>query len=764
MRRDVTMVRGVALPAIVVLACLPDLGALAEAGAFQQNPNRTLASAYRCDLVGPDVWTASAQGAPLDGSAESYWRGEVPFFLVGKPAPGLSGQLHVAHQVKGVKDSLVPEIDEVTATGGARRLSFVPVRNHWTPSFMTTYYRSEPIGLSVDEGSRIGATVLKETKAILKDNTFIAEAVIKNTLSEPRRYIVRISVHSGLPQCGGGAREWLFTAVYMCRDSLMKTHVAVGASFSGSECEVDVSPHGETTFRYALAFAPDDSGAADRRLARALSTTDPFAENERVFNSWFDCEVPALKTSDPELYGMYCYRWFVAKRNIHFPRRVVADHPYPRAAAYESPVGDWFNCVIGLPVPVQLRELRWLRNPDVVRAHALNWCDKIKGYRGYIQFTGESIARIQENHPSVEFARRAYPAVREYALETCGGDSARLPVQHGSWGTGAEYQPNFYQFTNPPWDYRHDAQFGPKQGFPIARSIRLDTACYAVGNLLGAARLARRIGLAGEADRLERISRAKLDTVLARHWDDSLGLFLAADPDTYRLSDKSPCYDSFAPYLWGLVNDISHLRAFDKFVDRAWFWDDFPGTTCAKGCPMYYGANGIVFHPVATPSHPLPKECCWNGPMWHYANTLYAEALGQAARIRADLRPKWVEFFRAWSESHWAYGDRTVPRAAEHFRPEDGTRCGSAWDYFHSAWIDPFILYWCGASLSDGFEKLRFDPYTNEDFRLSGVPFVGRCYTFSQKTDESGRRVRTIFDADGRVLAVGEGALEVMLP
>ena len=135
-----------------------------------------------------------------------------------------------------------------------------------------------------------------------------------------------------------------------------------------------------------------------------------------------------------------------------------------------------------------------------------------------------------------------------------------------------------------------------------------------------------------------------------------------------------------------------------------------------------------------------------------------------AARIRADLRPKWVEFFRAWSESHWAYGDRTVPRAAEHFRPEDGTRCGSAWDYFHSAWIDPFILYWCGASLSDGFEKLRFDPYTNEDFRLSGVPFVGRCYTFSQKTDKSGRRVRTIFDADGRVLAVGEGALEVMLP
>jgi len=732
-------------------------------GAFPQNPNRTLCSAYRHDLVGPEVWTAEVQGAALNGTAESYWKSEVPFLLFGKPSPGVSGQLHVVHKVKGAKDAFVPEVDELAASGTAKRLAFVPVRNNWTPAFMTTYYRGEPTELAADEGSRVGATVLKETKAILEDNTILVESTLKNTLSMPRRYRIRLVSHAGLPRCGGMAGEWPFVAVYMSKEHKYSTHVAVGASFAGGECEVTVPPHGESTFRYAMAFSPDSGESASRNLASSLAMPDPFAANERAFNAWFDREVPVLETSDPELYRMYCYRWFVAKRGTHTARRVVAGHPYPRTAVYESPVGDWFNCVIGLPVPVQLRELRWLRNPDVVRAHALNWCDKIKGYRGYIQFTGESIARIQENHPSVEFARRAYPAVREYALETCGGDSARLPVQHGSWGTGAEYQPNFYQFTNPPWDYRHDAQFGPKQGFPIARSIRLDTACYAVGNLLGAARLSRRIGLAGEADRLERISRAKLDTVLACHWDDSLGLFLAADPDTYRLSDKSPCYDSFAPYLWGLVNDISHLRAFDKFVDRAWFWDDFPGTTCAKGCPMYYGANGIVFHPVATPSHPLPKGCCWNGPMWHYANTLYAEAFGQAARVRRELRPKWVEFFRAWSESHWAYGDRTTPRAAEHFRPEDGARCGAAWDYFHSAWIDPFVLYWCGASISPDLKTLRFDPYSNEDFWLVGVPFAGRFYTFRQETDAAGKRTRKILDDAGHVVASGEGPLDVTI-
>ena len=144
-------------------------------GAFPLNPNRTLASAYRHDLVGPEVWTAEMHSAALKGSSESYWQSEVPVLLFGKPAPGVSGQLHVVHKVKDAKDAFVPEVDEISASGTVERLTFVPVRDNWTPAFMTTFYRSVPTMLSEDEGSRIGATVLKETKAILQDNTFLAE-------------------------------------------------------------------------------------------------------------------------------------------------------------------------------------------------------------------------------------------------------------------------------------------------------------------------------------------------------------------------------------------------------------------------------------------------------------------------------------------------------------------------------------------------------------------------------------------------------------
>lgn len=59
-------------------------------------------------------------------------------------------------------------------------------------------------------------------------------------------------------------------------------------------------------------------------------------------------------------------------------------------------------------------------------------------------------------------------------------------------------------------------------------------------------------------------------------------------------ADEAPCYDSFAPYMWGLLCGNKFLRAFDKLVDRSWFWDDFPVATCAKTCPMYCGDNFIT--------------------------------------------------------------------------------------------------------------------------------------------------------------------------
>ena len=732
--------------ALVAAQCL--LSAGANTGAMPLDANAELASAYRCDLPGPEVWTVTPGGRAFDGTAESYLNAEVPSRRFGAPAPGMSGILYVVHLIPDLKNPVVLEVRE-----GDAEISFVPVRNHWTPAFMTTYYRSLPNATSPADEKRIGRIVLKERKAILSDNTFLAETTVKNTSSLPLKCRVSVKTNGGLPGPGEPAKVWRFTTKLKGRNTERVTCAASGASFGTDSVSLELPPHGERTFRYALAFSPSTPADASARVSRALADADAFAANARAFNDWFTHNVPRLETGNPDLLKMYLYRWFVVKRGTHEARRAIPDHEYPRRAVYESPVSTWTVCVVGLPVPVQIQEIAWGRDPGVLRDHILNWCDKVRGYRDYIQYTGQAIALALENHPSKEFARQILPAVAQFARDSAGSDPAKLPVQNGSWMTGAEYQPNFYQFTEPKWNFHHDYEFSRRDGVPMAKLVRLDTAIYAIGNLLGAAKLAEAAGDASTAAELRKFAASHLEIVKTRHWDENTGLFLAADPATYRLADEAACYDSFAPYMWGLLCEDKYLCAFDKLLDRAWFWDDFPVSTCAKNCPMYCGANAI-YVPPASIAAPHYYGCSWNGPMWHYANSLIAEAFGQGALRRKEMRGKWVEFFDAWSESHFAYGDRTALRAGEHYRPEDGAYCGTEWDYFHSSWLAPFFRYRCGIRPAKDGKSIVFEPFTDEDFRVSDVPVLGREFTFEQR---SGRL--EVRDAAGTALASGEGSV-----
>lgn len=693
--------------------------------------NGLLGTAYRADIVGPEVWTAQAHGHATRGTADSYWRNEVPFALNPKPSPGLAGVLHVVHQT-AVKDALRVRVREI-GEGKSAELEWVPVRNRWTPAHMTTYYRCIPQRVSDSECTWVGDSALKETKAIDGGNCFVAEAVLKNTGRVERTYELTLEIAEAFGG-GCGARVWEFATTSMCKETKRKCSVAAGADWGeGAVKRVVVKPHSSFRFRYGIGFGAGTPEETGKKFAAALGKADFFEANEAEFNGWFAENAPRLETGNIDLLRMYCYRWFVVKRNTHDARRVVADHEYPRTAVYESPVGAWFNCVIGLPVPVQVQEMTWQRNPAAAAAHLRNWSENVRGYDGYIQYTGMSAARFLRVHPDAELARDLAPALKKDALKRSGGDAGKLPVQRGSWGTGAEYQPNFYQYTEPAWDYRHDLQFGPKKGFTIAKLVRLDTAAFGIGNLLGAAEVAESVGDAEGAKELRAVAEGQRRIILERHWDEGMGMFLAAEPEGYRLADKAPCYDSFAPYLWGMIGGGKHDAAFGRLTDEEWFWDDFPVATVAKFCPMYNGSNGIIFPPAASPTNRLPKGCCWNGPTWHYANTMIAEAFGQAARRDAKRRGEWLEFFARWNESHYLYGDRTALHAAEHFRPEDGARCGAAWDYFHSAWIDPFVRYWCGVEPGEGEGEVRFEPFSREEFRLCGVRIRGKEYNFTQR-------------------------------
>ena len=72
-------------------AMMMTLAAVVAANAAVQDVNSWLASAYRCDTVGPEVWTATAKGVRPDGTEESYKAAERPDRVFGTPKPGLNG-------------------------------------------------------------------------------------------------------------------------------------------------------------------------------------------------------------------------------------------------------------------------------------------------------------------------------------------------------------------------------------------------------------------------------------------------------------------------------------------------------------------------------------------------------------------------------------------------------------------------------------------------------------------------------------------------
>jgi len=726
--------------------------------------NAFLGNSVRGDLIGPEMWTApefcESEFGP-EKHAGTLISAQLPYYAWDAPKPGLSGKLYVAHNTKELIDVVSLELTEISGDKQSA-VELALARNEWTPALLKSWYRSRPNALGCDT-PELGALSLKESKCISADNVFVAECVLKNTGNTPRCYELTIrgpfAASASHPENSGP-----FTFVTTAwGDTEYQVFAAVSSTLPGLVHRFELPPYGELKFRYAFAIDAHSAAAALARTRVILGEADAFARNVRRFNDWFAEKVPALRSEDLDILKLYYYRYFVLYRSMHFPRRLLPGHNYPRPAMYESPSGNGYSAVIGLPVPMQVQEAAWLRDPQPGKDHILNWSDGLPEYHNYyIQFTPMSIWRFLQCHPDRELAQGAFSKAREFALRSADQRFDRLPVQTSSWGTGAEYQPNFYQFTDPPWDYRHDCQFA-KQGFEIAKLIRLDTAGYAIGNLLGTAKIAGFLGDGEAAARLAGGAAEMLEIVKTKHWDDRLQLFLAADPGSGRLADQAACYDSFVPYMWGMIQDKKYLEAFNKFTDPAWFWDDFPLCTAAKTCPMYFGGAALVGPAFASPAKPHYYNCSWNGPTWHYSNSLAAEAFGQAALAAPEWRTKWMEYFRAWTEMHFQYGDRTTPRACEHHRPEDGGRCANTTDYFHSSWIDPFIRYACGVTIADDLKTLSFDPFQTADFELASVPVAGREWTFVQRC-EAGVRTLEIRDAQGVSLASGAAPLKLVLP
>lgn len=690
------------------------------------NINLFLQNSYRSSIAGYNL--AIRDGLQLNGKWD-------------KPNFAMKGIVSCGHELE--KQDLLT----LTFSEKGRLLNFESVRNQWTPAWMDTYYRCTP---DMDYYTNSGCICIRETKCIMENDTYISHLTIHNDKRED--VIIHMEINTYMDKEGHGYHlraNSIAAALGRMYEVDCKASIACTLG-EGNSFDIVIPGQSYISLRYAFAISPLSCEVAYSQTKSVIEENNPFLKNENAINDWFKENAPELRTDNYDILKCYYYRWYLIRRAIHSPSQVIRDHQIKGQCYYESPFGRWYNCPVGLSVPLHIEETRWMKDRKTTCVEIDNWVNnlgsEIGGYQGYIQYTPMAILDFYQVDPDKDWLKGIYDACIKYTFKRLDvTNPAKLPETEGSWQTGAEYQPSFYQWADEKWDWRQDEE-GVRKGTGNSRRkiYRLDEIVYIIGNLLACVNMAEVLGKEKDVVRLRNVFEELREILKEKFWDDKHKFFYDIDCETEKLCNEAGCYDSFLPLMWSVVGKEYH-EVFTALSDINRFATDFVIPTVEKSCPMHWFDNCI-----AGPSHSSVKEphyygCCWNGPVWPYANSVVLKALGQSAKENAGLRQNWLEMFRNYTELHFMYGDRSLPLIVEHYRSTDGVPFSNMSDYFHSEWLNLFMEYFAGISVINGKVE-SFEPYTNEEFTLTDVIVGGIHYEFKQYLNEGKieRNIRVI--------------------
>jgi len=685
-----------------------------NSGETDMNYNLFLENSKRTCLVGRNIY--SNEGYCYNGQ----WNAAISGFRSSKPKGIAFG-----HQIEE-NTVIYPEIYE-----NGKLLEFNTFRHRWTPAWQITHYRSNP---DKDYYQNSGCISFSETKCIDVNDNFYSKIKLNSDKREDTEITIKLVGNLlgeiNLPiKIGALNRELHLNGFAACKNTYCNKN----------EFNFTLKANSSIEFSYCFAFSKESFALAEKSAKNSLITKNPFLVKENAFNKFINDNAPILETENTDLLKIYYYRWFLIYRNLHKPSDVISDHYIPNFTFYESPFGNWYGSPVGLPVPHHIEETKWMKNPEFVFKDTENWINALICHRGYIQYTPMAISHLLQNHKNDEFLEKAYNICYEYCFSQEGLDGFNLekegldflPSLHSSWNTGAEYQPNFFEYTNPSFDWIHDKQ-GIKEGLTdeSVRLYRLDHIAYLTGNLIGTAEMAKNLCKADDYDYLINIIEKIKNLLKTKFWSKKRGCFVSIDYKTGKKCENSVCYDSLSPFLWNII-DKEYYSGFKPLFNENSLYNEFGVLSCEKTCPMYWFDNCITGPINATTQEPHYYSCSWNGPIWPYAFSTVLEALGLASTKDDSLKEGFIDLFNKYTELHFMQGDRSTPLITEHYRPNDAKSFSVACDYFHSTWIDLFMKYYAGITVTE--DSVEFNPLTNEEFTLKDVVISGKHYNFTQK-------------------------------
>lgn len=620
--------------------------------------------------------------------------------------------------------------------------TLTPEEYQWTPAGITTTYLGK-------------ALVVQELKFITDSDEFASILLVKNQEECPRKLKLRADTllteqkrmsralynpsFIEYQNAGSHFLKMELTVDVRARNVLRAVvtpcvvygsrQMTVTGSNDCFEAEIYIAAH--ETYEVAICGILSHTQSVEelQEDMEHLLARDLWTYPSSLYETWFHDYVPEFACSDPILEKLYYYHYYALKKNSITPAIAPFQHP----CIYEGK--DQFSLVCSASAAMHIRELRWMKKTDLLMAelHTLYDSQIRKGKtKGSLRdmYVSDIPTAVWETYLLLPAQQRDWIAARRTALKEYVDwersdeylpKKAPLPIVIGSWRTAAEYQPSFFEFTQPQWDHQKSNPFGAERDTQLHRvddSVYLYTNLMAVSSLYQIAADPQTANIYGQA------AQQIKDNILRYMYDPETDFFYDVSTTSLKKAVQS---GNFAGFLGARIADSQDCaeRVMNHLLHE--FSTPYPIPTVATTCPAFSPDNTWITGPHANRENPFHYDCCWNGPCWNYSNSLVLDVLGKTARSSNSqaYTQLFADLFFKWCHEQCPDED-AVPSLCEHYHPYTGKPFRDVKDYLHSTFIDVIMRRILGICICDK-GKLICRPLDISLQRLSihGIPIRG---------------------------------------
>jgi len=315
-----------------------------------------------------------------------------------------------------------------------------------------------------------------------------------------------------------------------------------------------------------------------RDAAAAPLPDDLLEQHERQYNQWFFDNVPYFDASDTGFKRMWYYRWWVVRFNM-----AQADTPDLKGYRfYEGKLG--FDNAITFAVPVQMKELTYLRDPAFGLQQVENTYRNLSDAGAvvdppgspywdemYSHWIAQAVAEYHRVHPiPLDTLRALLPQmardVRTW-VTTFDPDGNGLPQRAKPRVTGYDLDIlSYWYFSGLKLD--PDAQLTDME--------RVDFASFVYANARAVAELARLANYQPFVTEFDAVADRIRSATLQQLWDDQSQFFYPQRASDHQRIPVRELH-GFYPFTTLLAPDEPrYLAAMKKFVDPDEFWARYP--------------------------------------------------------------------------------------------------------------------------------------------------------------------------------------------